>query len=757
MILPDYRAGSRLLKCLTCALSLTLLPALLTGQDTEEKSRQLDRAIREIQSSDGAERRKAAYTLNSLGADALPALPHIIKGLSDTEEQVWFQCVQLVAKIGPDAADAIPALVDNIENPGRRYRNQVWYRASYALGRIGEAAIPAASGMLGNSNSYVRSAVAKALSWMGTTASKMIPELIPLLDDDAADVRQYVAEALGQIGQESISSLVIVLKSGSSDRARIAALSALAGMGAEAAKTREVIAPLVSPTTQTDLRCAAIDALAQFRLPAGELFPLLENVISLDDEKTWEACFAALLLTSDRAASLVPWMETQLKQASDPQKIRVLALTQKLGPKVGSLAPEIVRTRSTTSNPVVAQSAQETLEYIGQAAFMPILLELAPLSIADIPSDGWQLQALRSMGHLVIPDLLQAMQSQFNSVIWVALDVMAARGINDPIAVQRMKELTLNESAGLRAKSLNSLVKLQIPGSQLTPIVQRLMNDPQLAVQSEAIQSIPFLGDSAGRLEPQILAGMDSDKQEIRLASFQAAAYLPSTPGNLVPRLVENISESTEEELAIRLKTLHQLGAKAAAALPILLTLPEPQQPDLAGQWIACISTLAPDHESVRDIATGYLKSPKPYLRLAAFKSLESVTLPLEKKLEFLKSGLLDNELTIRELATDQVAQLGTDAQPLAPTLFERLEVATDQSFAIEALRRIKTTDIEPLIQCLTHKDANVRLFASDYLGTLGKAAESALPSLRKASEQDDYEPVRRSASVSVRRIVRAN
>jgi HEAT repeat protein len=87
--------------------------------------------------------------------------------------------------------------------------------AADALGRIGDAAVPALIAALEDPDRDVRTQATRALARMGAKAESAIPALIEALNDDDKEVRQGAARALGQIGplaDEAVPALVQALR-----------------------------------------------------------------------------------------------------------------------------------------------------------------------------------------------------------------------------------------------------------------------------------------------------------------------------------------------------------------------------------------------------------------------------------------------------------------------------------------------------------------------------------------------------------------
>lgn len=145
---------------------------------------------------------QAAYTLGEIGAKAAPATESLAKLLNDGDSRAATEAALALAKIGPDAKAAVPALAAALKADSLNAHAIV-----YALGSIGPGAVSAEPGLLEAIQSKDRS-LAVLAAWALTRlhppsqqiAARAMPILVSGLDDPLAQSRQVAAEALGGLG-----------------------------------------------------------------------------------------------------------------------------------------------------------------------------------------------------------------------------------------------------------------------------------------------------------------------------------------------------------------------------------------------------------------------------------------------------------------------------------------------------------------------------------------------------------------------------
>jgi HEAT repeat protein len=187
-------------------------------------------------------------------------------------------------KIGPEAQDAVPGLLQALQNPDERIR----LRATIALGHLAqdiraEEAVRALAARLKDDWIAVRRGAASALRQIGPQAREAVPDLVRALKDDDASLRAGAAAALGLIGppaKAAVPDLGLALKDADATVRRTAA-NALGSIGPTAkAAVLELIEALKDKDEYT--RDNAAQALGRIGPAASAAIPGL--MAALQDE-----------------------------------------------------------------------------------------------------------------------------------------------------------------------------------------------------------------------------------------------------------------------------------------------------------------------------------------------------------------------------------------------------------------------------------------------------------------------------------------
>ena len=142
-------------------------------------------------------RRNASYALSAMGAAAVPALIEATK-----HPQWWVReiAVQSLGDTGLAAEDAIPALIEALQDDSS---DKVRPAAAEALGttsQAGSKAVTALAQALEQDNAGVRNAASLALARIGRHAQTAVPALQGVFEDENRYTRGHAVHALYRIG-----------------------------------------------------------------------------------------------------------------------------------------------------------------------------------------------------------------------------------------------------------------------------------------------------------------------------------------------------------------------------------------------------------------------------------------------------------------------------------------------------------------------------------------------------------------------------
>jgi len=145
---------------------------------------------------DPASRWMAVVALGQMGPTAKDAVPALVEALEDQELAVRWDAAKALGRMGAAAARAVPALAAVLHEQDDAIVRQ---RAVVALGEIGPAArtaVPALIGALKDSGNHLDEQAGEALVRIGTAA---VPALIEAMKDDDPQVRLMAANSLTRI------------------------------------------------------------------------------------------------------------------------------------------------------------------------------------------------------------------------------------------------------------------------------------------------------------------------------------------------------------------------------------------------------------------------------------------------------------------------------------------------------------------------------------------------------------------------------
>jgi HEAT repeat protein len=201
------------------------------------------------------------------GEIARDAIPLLSECLKDSSTPVRMNVVLTLARMGPAAATATPALAESLANDKEDGIRKECAKALAFIGKGADSAAPALIKALGDSSSEVRQYSAYALGRISPDPKVVLPELLKAIKDKDKTVRGYAIHAIGSLGKAAtpaIPELIRVLKDDVVAEVRLAAIEELASFGPDAKAALDALT-IASRDGKPAIREAAQDALKKIQ------------------------------------------------------------------------------------------------------------------------------------------------------------------------------------------------------------------------------------------------------------------------------------------------------------------------------------------------------------------------------------------------------------------------------------------------------------------------------------------------------------
>jgi HEAT repeat protein len=705
--------------------------------------------VEQLAGSDREQRRDAAYHLSVMGAAAKPALPALLKALDDADRQVWAYAVATLGALGPDAKDAIPKLVEGLDtrtSRGFRPRDkaQTLYRSAYTLASIGEAAKQPLLDALKSDDPGLRLGAAKAFGFMGPKAPEAVPGLIESLGHSDAEVRAEAADALASIGKAALAPLISSL--GWPDpKARAGSARALGAMGSAAADAGQALLTKAGDDPDLAVRAEALVAAVKVRVAPQSIIPALIAATKATEPELQRAALDALLLMRPPDPAITALQALLGDSNYAPRAARMLG---RLGRAARGTVPALLALADKA--PAAESTYVEAIVSIGGAAVPAVLAEVAKIPPASLTADHWTLKILGSIGGATLPEVQKALESKNASVRVAALHTLARLGSDARSAGERVAQLAQDADASVRAAALPALVAIdpKVPqvfepletgladkapaarlaaasaagtlGAKARPLASKvatLLGDPSHDVQIGAARALGEIGGS-GEWTAQLLAKLDDAKVRLAVIESLAKLQVPGAGAKLAA-LYPNVDRQT------RLAILGAVGGTGDAALPILRSAAEDKDPELRAAGLRATAKNGPMIETFIPALITALEDPERVIRVAAADA-------------------------VLELAPKASEQFEPVIEPLAKLAASESE----RELAIDALRTIRTRNLEVIARVLESPVVEARLWAIERLGRMGRQAQPARDKLEKLlADENDY--LRRASRRALQQIGR--
>jgi HEAT repeat protein len=219
-------------------------------------------------------------------------------------DSIRWNALNELARMGPDAAEAVPMLIKIAEDPNETSRSHVIETLGYIGVPTSDIVSALARILKSADNKYIIRESARALGRIGSSANTAVSTLITVGNSDSMLVfyeRDTIAEALGHIGpkaKESIPLLVSYMKDRSYGEVRIAAAIAVLRIDPNGQIADDAMSILIDDLERNlpfDQRPWLAEQLGTLGPVARAALPALERVANLDRKDIRSAASAAII------------------------------------------------------------------------------------------------------------------------------------------------------------------------------------------------------------------------------------------------------------------------------------------------------------------------------------------------------------------------------------------------------------------------------------------------------------------------------
>ncbi|MCS7022283.1 MAG: HEAT repeat domain-containing protein [Gemmataceae bacterium] len=621
-----------------------------------------------------AVREHSAYTLGLLGPLAQPAADDLLEAAQDTEAAVRHAALDAVRQVGigqprkyvrllnhPDAetarlaAELAPLItsvpveeVSTLIQALQSSEPTVRIAAAQLLARLGPAAAPAVPALIGA---------------IRQTYPSMVDADQPVLGNLGTELAYW--QALSAIGVQAAAAAVELLQHGH-PLVRLLAAYTLGEMGPAVARTAGDALKKLLQDQYSDVAIEAACALLRLDIATDEARALLRAAMDAPNAVALSA-ISVLPRLGDQARPLLPAALAKLTSDNPYARYAAVALVAQLPPEQGRPYVAQLAPLTSDSEPLIRAQLARTLQQLG-----PIAGELAQAVARawqqekdEALRDAW-IDALLAMGAAAKPVVESLCQAAADQHLPAArrLRLIAALPQADashPSVVKTLLQLTQEKDADVRAAAARALGQMTtLPVEAFQRLASMAQQDNRLPPRRAALLALLSLGPAAAtvrtdlqnvanRTPPDSLSllaqaglalmdrqpdrarrllatGLSSPKPDVRQAAVEALQVVPPTSAEL-PALQRLLRDPAAETRAAAAVVIGRLGSLAQAAVPHLLLLLNDPDPAVR---LAAIETLARIGPAAKPAADKLRQlTGDPVLGPTARQALEKLGLPL--------------------------------------------------------------------------------------------------------------------------------
>lgn len=584
---------------LVAGLLVLLAAGGTPADDAAPPAREPAAWAQDLASKDLDVRRKAAYGLALLGAQAAPAAEALARALRDEDDYVRATAGRALTKLAADTQgvalrSALPALLEGLVDARLLVRKEavsLLFQAGTPPPPLDAPLVEPLRKALQDEDPFVRANAAAALGQLVPAAQAARPDLATALGDAAEDVRTWAAMALASLGAEPYQDALAGRLKDPGAKVRAAAAMALGTLGAQGLRWADALAALQADGDK-DVRAAALGALGGL----GEVraLPLLLAGLDDPDPAVRVAAASAIMGFGPAARSTVPALLARPKDADSGVRATLLSTLAALGDPA---AVPALRAGLHDAEGSVRSLAAYALGQIGPEGLdaLPDLLQaLIDMEPAVRAGAASAIGAHGPRARQALPALMRALGDPDPLAlgnICFALGAVASGDLATArSAVPDLLRLLSAARPGARGYAAQALARL-VPADGLdVPALLRAWNaDPHAELRGPLTYLFGVLGPTAKEAAPLLRPALEASPLDPpALCALARIAASPQDVARVVARLVRDVQADGAQATVAEL-TLGRLGAAAGPARAVLSARLEGRaEPDLWAALALC-------------------------------------------------------------------------------------------------------------------------------------------------------------------------
>jgi len=292
------------------------------------------------------------------------AVPGLIEQLGDQDTTARILAAQWLAKLGPDARDALPALVNVALHDPNQDTSAAAGTAIRSLDL--QAARDVVAGylpILWDPSAEARRKACVVLGSLGPVAKPAGASLITMLDDTDQLVRERAVGALGSIGIPQ-AEVIAALTKALGDPASVVRYRAAAQFAFHVPVTVYSVSALMELRQDEDKSVASLADMALERAGKTNRQDVTDLMALLERPGEKDYALQQLAQLGPEAADAAPVLTSVLKDSLALNRYLAAEALRAIGPAAEEAVPELIMALD-DPDPIVTESAGEALQAIG--------------------------------------------------------------------------------------------------------------------------------------------------------------------------------------------------------------------------------------------------------------------------------------------------------------------------------------------------------------------------------------------------------